>query len=415
MEPTAGAASQASQDPPRGRFPLSERTGARGRALAAGLGAAIGLLFLQAQIVSRALTAETFRNDFRLYLGAARVGLAHGFASIYDLTLQREAVEALMPAANFQPFVSPPVDAWLAVPFAGLPFTVGVALWTLMLTACVLGTWLLLAPGQLADRMVQLLLACGFLPLGFAVSVGQLAPVIGLGVAAAFALLKRGRPTLAGAALVAVWLKPQAAVLVAPALLVAGHRRAFISWLLTSAALGLGCAAALGPSGIAAYRVALAGAAQWDLMRRFSLPGQVLWGPYWPLVSLAVAAATMAVAWRVRVRPGLVMAAGLAGSLLFSPYLGLQDLCLVVPAAWLAWQDGVPRWHFALSAVVYVMLDMSLVLGPVPVLLAELTWLGSIWLIHADGRPRRSPTQGTGRRRTPPVPRTAAPTPSRGR
>jgi hypothetical protein len=402
MEPTAEASSRASPARSSRRFPLSDRTGGGGRALALAIGTGLALVVFQVQLVGRALTVETFRNDFRLYVGAARLGLGHGYSHVYDLDLQRQAVDALFPRANYQPFVSPPLDAWLATPLAGLPFSAGLVVWTVFLGSCVLLTWLLIAPGWGADRIAHLLLAVGFLPLGFAVSVGQLAPVIGLSIAVSYVLLRRGRPELAGVALLAVWLKPQTAILVAPALLVAGQRRTFVSWLLASAAVGLVTAATLGAHGIAAYRSALLVAGQWDLMRRFSLPGQPFWGFASPGVSLVVAAVTLVLARRHRHDLGMVMAAGLAGSLMFSPYLGVQDLSLLVPAAWLAWQGRLSAWHLALSAAVYAVLECSLLLGPGPVLVAEVTWLGSLWLLPVAPGPA-APTPGIARPQMPPA------------
>ena len=364
-------------------------------------------------LVFSAVTTESFRNDFRLYVAAAHLGLKHGFARIYEIDLQRQAVAGLTGTdLNYQPFISPPLAAWLATPLAPLSYQVGLLVWTSLLVICTLGTWWLIAPGHGGVRVAHLLLAVGFVPLGFAVSVGQLAPVIGLALAAAYLLIRADRPGLAGVALVVVWLKPQDALLVAPALLVSGRVRPFLSWATASAVLGLVTLASLGGPGLAAYRALLAQAGGWELMQRFSLPGQPFWGAWGTLVSLAVAVVTLVAARRQRADLGLVMAAGISGSLLLSPYLGLQDLALLVPAAWLAWRQGAPGWHFALAAVGYTVLELSLLLGPGPVLVAEVSWLLSLGLLRRDrGGAPVAPSRGRRSAPAPPRPPGAVPAP----
>jgi hypothetical protein len=55
-------------------------------------------------------------------------------------------------------------------------------------------------------------------------------------------------------------------------------------------------------------------------------------------------------AFRLRLSPGLVIAAGVLGSLLVAPYLHGSDLCLLGVAAWLVWQEraGV-AWRMPLA------------------------------------------------------------------
>jgi len=151
---------------------------------------------------------QTFKNDFRLYFGAALVGLQHGWSLIYDPGLQRQAIESL-PAGNFQPFVNPPPMAWLVAPFTAAPFAVALAAWTVLMLGALVATWWLLVGGDRGERLAHLLLALGFLPAGFALQIGQAVPLIALAVAISWALARRDRPWLAGLALLAIWLKPQ--------------------------------------------------------------------------------------------------------------------------------------------------------------------------------------------------------------
>ena len=163
------------------------------------------------------------------------------------------------------------------------------------------------------------------------------------------------------------------------ALLVCGQWRVFAAWATASLVLGAAVLATLGLHGVDAYGQALSTASQWDLMRRYSLPGQVApvaarsWSqlPCW------------ASRWCSRAACGgldLVVAAGVAGSLLFSAYLGIQDMVMMLPATWLVWRHA-PGWHRALAVAVYFGIDLGFVIGPAPVLIAEVAWLASLGFI----------------------------------
>ena len=322
---------------------------------------------------------QTFKNDFRLYFGAALVGLQHGWSLIYDPGLQRQAIESL-PAGNFQPFVNPPPMAWLVAPFTAAPFPVALAAWTVLMLGAMVATWWLLVRADRGERLAHLLLALGFLPAGFALQIGQAVPLIALAVAISWALARRDRTWLAGLALLAIWLKPQDAILVPVALLVCGQWRVFAAWATASLVLGAAVLATLGFHGVDAYGQALSTASQWDLMRRYSLPGQVAPVAASILVATAVLGVTVVLAHRLRGSLDLVVAAGVAGSLLFSAYLGIQDMVMMLPAAWLVWRHA-PGWHRALTVAVYFGIDLGFVIGPAPVLIAEVAWLASLGFI----------------------------------
>jgi hypothetical protein len=55
-------------------------------------------------------------------------------------------------------------------------------------------------------------------------------------------------------------------------------------------------------------------------------------------------------AFRLRRSPGLVIAAGVLGSLLVAPYLHGSDLCLLGVAAWLVWEErSTVAWRVPLA------------------------------------------------------------------
>ena len=88
------------------------------------------------------------------------------------------------------------------------------------------------------------------------------------------------------------------------------------------------------------------------------------------------------------------MAAGIVGSLLFTPYLGFQDFLMLIVAGWLVIRSGATQWQIALLVVGYVLLELALLVLALPILLAEVLLLGSfawrprqaLWAIPADFR-----------------------------
>ena len=71
------------------------------------------------------------------------------------------------------------------------------------------------------------------------------------------------------------------------------------------------------------------------------------------------------------------MAAGVVGSLLFTPYVGFQDFAMLVVAGWLVLRARPNAWQVALLVVGYALLEMALLVLAVPILLAEVLLLAS--------------------------------------
>jgi hypothetical protein len=282
------------------------------------------------------------------------------------------------------PFINPPPVAWLVAPLTALPAPVAYVPWVLLVSASLIGAALLLAPRDRLSRALFAALALGFLPTFVAVAFGQLAPIVGLGLAAAWVLLGQGRQVAAGLALSVIALKPQLAVLVPLALLAAGYRRAF----LTAAAAGLLLAgislASLGGHGLYAYRE-LATPLFGDLyFQRWSLTPLTGSGPLWFLAVLLAAAATAAVAWRNRGDPGLAIAAGVAGSLLVNHYLTVSDFVILLVPLWLVLREPRPAWLLALCGLTWLAGWFSLAFGP-PVIVAEVALLLALAVSRRPG------------------------------
>ena len=284
------------------------------------------------------LPQYSVRNDLRLAYGAAQVGIRDGYSRLYDLSAQTSAIESLGPGFNPQPFISPPPLAWLVTPLLALPFTAALAVWTLVLVAALVWTWHLVAPPGRLAKAAHLVLWLGLFPVAFGVMVGQPGALIAAVVATSLWLINRERPVWAGLVLSLIVLKPQLALLVPICLLAAGHAKTFGAWLAASLVIGLVALALLGPEGVARYRDVLAQTQSpaWDITRRYAVSGPLGLGPLLTAAQIVVVIVTLLAAWRHRHAGAEVpMAAGILGSLLFTPYLGFQDFLMLVVAGWL--------------------------------------------------------------------------------
>ncbi len=172
-----------------------------------------------------------------------------------------------------------------------------------------------------------------------------------------------------------MWVKPQPLLLVPLALLLLGNRRLLLGFGLSSAVVAVVSLSLLGANGLQLYLAAIKEASTWDLTRRFSIVS-LLGEKFW-LMQVLLVAVLLAVSWRCK-RIEFCYAAGILSSLLFTPYVGYQDFCLLVAVFAI-----VPRTRLSLSLSIlcYLSLEFALATGPVPVwaslglLLGYLSWL----------------------------------------
>ncbi len=343
----------------------------------------VGVLLIGFDIYAAVVTyipEYRVRNDFRLIYGAALTGLHDGYGRLYDLGAQKASVEGLGPGFYWSPFLNPPPLAWLATPLTILPFNAAVWLWTLLLFGALLLTWYLVAPGDTRlTKVAHLALWLGVFPTAFGVLVGQPVVLVALAVAACWWLSERNRAVWAGIALAAIAVKPQVAILVPLCLLVSGHTRTFVTWLAATGVLAVLALAMLGQDGLARYRDALALASQWEPTRRYAVSGLIGLGPQLYVLQAAIVAVTVAAAWRIRKHgPGLPIAVGILGSLLFTPYVGFQDFAMLFVAGWLMLRSQASKWQLGILFTGFVLLELVLVLPPVLVLITEMSLLVSI-------------------------------------
>src|SRR5260370_13009526 len=101
-----------------------------------------------------------------------------------------------------------------------------------------------------------------------------------------------------------------------------------------------------------------------------------------------VAVATLAAGWRWRGHgTAIPIAAGIPGSLLFTPYVGFQDFAMLVLAGWLVARAHPTPWQVALLVVGFALLQLVLTVLALPILPAEGLLLASL----ISQTPRKTP------------------------
>jgi hypothetical protein len=370
----------------------------RWRNLGVAAGAAAAVLFAAWDLYKwvEAFASDHFHNDFTFYLAAARIGISHGWASIYDLQLQQAELDALgsrIQIAQLARFISPPPVAWLAVPFTALPYDAGYWIWSLLLLVALAGAWYVAAPGSGRERIVHLAAALGWLPVIYGLQLGQPGLFVVMGVAGAYALLRADRPFQAGLALGVLALKPQLAFLVPIALLVSGRYRAFVGAVIALGVLAAVSAITVGADGISAYRDRLSFAAGVPVNRELTLAAFVGDLTVTRLVQVAIAIWALALVYRFRHRTvEWTFVPAIIGGLLASPYLHIDDLVMLGLAAWLFLRiDPKPRWAWVFVLGLVLTAEGIPIWGPLPLIAGELLALLLLSVAALREAQRRDP------------------------
>jgi hypothetical protein len=315
--------------------------------------------------------------DFFVYYLAARIGYVHGWAAMYDPQVFLTAQAAVV--GRPLPYLNPPELAWLVLPLSLLPYGVALWIWRCVLASGFLTAWFLAAPGARAWKVLSAVAGAALLPVFISFSFGQVSLLIAAAVAVSWWLLRQQHQWLAGVALAAIFLKPQAAFLVPVALLLAGYWRTFLSWAGTTAALGMIALLAVAPSGLEQLIQSL------GLVRGLPGPIQISLERQLPLpLGLIAAALTIAVflvlSYRLRrSRPEIPVAAGLMTSILVSPYINFYDLSAAMLAAWLILRTKPEGLHRTVALGAYVPLYLAPVM---PLLCLAFLWA---WLVTMFG------------------------------
>ena len=368
----------------------------RWRNLGVASGAVTAVLFAAYDLYqwAQAYAGDRFHNDFTFYYAAARIGLAHGWPKIYDLGLQQAELDAIgsgIKIAQLARYISPPPVAWSAVPLISLPFPVAYWIWSALLLAALVLTWHLAAPGSGRVRLIHLAAAMAWLPVIYALQLGQPGLFVALGVAACYALLNADRPFWAGVVLGALALKPQLAFLVPASLLLSGRTRAFWGSVVSLGLLAAMSAIALGLSGISAFEARLSFAAGVPVNQELTIAPLVGNFLATRAVQLLIAAWSLVLAYRLRKRgPGWFLVPPLVGGMLATPYLHLDDLVMLGLAGWLCLRASPPPTAGALILAMVVAAEGIPIWGPLPLVVGELASLVllSVASLNTDGPAR---------------------------
>jgi Glycosyltransferase family 87 len=324
--------------------------------------------------------SDHFHNDFTFYYAAARIGVTHGWQSIYDLNLQQSELDAIgsrIRIAELARYISPPPVAWLALPFTLLPYPAAYVVWSALLLTALVGTWYLAAPGAGRLRLIHLVAALAWLPVIYGLQLGQPGLFVALGVAGSYALLRRHRPFLSGLALGVIVLKPQLGFLLPIALLAGGRFRALAGAAVAIGLLLIGSGFNVGPDGMAAYAERLSFAADVPVNRQLTIALIIGGLGAARLVQGALAIWALALVFRLRKQsPEWIYVLAILGGLLATPYLHLDDLVMLGLAIWLYLRiPGRPRWSWAFVLALVVAAEGIPEWGPLPLIAGEIAAL----------------------------------------
>ncbi len=289
--------------------------------------------------------------DFHAYEAAARVGKQWGWAQIYDQGQVRAAERQLVPQQSTLRFISPPPVAWLAAGLTPIPYWAAYGVWA----ALMLGALAFALAWSTSYRGPTRLVAVGVAIVPWwvlhALYVGQVVPLVAASVLIAWRLVREERDVAAGIVLSLVVLKPQTAAVVPVALLAIGRYRAFAAWVVGAATVAGASLLTLGPNGLAEYLTSLNGLP--TSSSEVTLGGALgLTGAAVALCGALIVSAALVTAHRVRSAPGVAIAAALLASLLASPYLYENDLCLLGAAGWILWEERpTPFWRASLITI----------------------------------------------------------------
>jgi hypothetical protein len=319
---------------------------------------------------------------------AGQVGRAHGFAHMYDPAVFLPALQAS--SGRFMPYLNPPPLAGLVLALTFLPYRWALVVWVSVLVAALVFAWRLVAPGTRLVRVAHLTAVAALLPVLFGLWLGQATFLVIAAVALCWWFLQHGRPTLAGVALAGLALKPQVAILVPPALLLAGYGRVFFSWAAATLVLVVASLLLIGADGVQYYRQAIEVVYQLPGLKPDTLAGVLGLSLAGRLAAALAAGVALFTAWRARgAGPEWPIAAALIGSVLASPYLNVYDLTALVLAGWLVLRTEPPLWQKLLLLPGYALFALATG-GSAPVVIFACAWALSLLGLAGGRRPAPS-------------------------
>ncbi|HEV7679108.1 MAG TPA: glycosyltransferase family 87 protein [Candidatus Dormibacteraeota bacterium] len=298
------------------------------------------------------------KTDYLPFATGAQV-LQADPSCLYCMDAQASAQAAILgyrPTAGFpQPFVNPPLTALLLRPFAALPLRTGMAVFVLVLLFALLMAMRLasrLLPAAWPDwrRLLVMASAAFSIPAATALFLAQWAPLLLLAAVGALAAMRARRPVLAGLMLAALVVKPQTVWLALPLLAVAGSWRVLLGFGAGAAGWALTGLALVGPAELLQWPRLVLERHVGEAHRTAGLPGAVAgWTGSDPaafvaavVLAVAVVAGAVALRRRLRGRPEVALAVGVALSMVCAPHVFPDDLMLLAVTA-IVWAPFAPR------------------------------------------------------------------------
>lgn len=350
---------------------------------------------------------HTDHGDLPAFLTGARlVGSDPG--CLYCPTAQAAAQTAVLGHPSdigINPYVNPPLAAWVLQPLARLPVGAAMAVFTVISLAALAAAALVLSrvlpPEWPRSRRAAVgVITAVVLPAGSVLALGQWSLLLLLAAAGAAVLIRHGDRIEAGLLIGVLLLKPQLVWLVVPALVVAGAWRSLAGFAMAAAAwLGTGLLIA-GPRFPADLVHIVRGSQVGEAYKTAGLPGFAasagLSGSAAVALSAVLAGGAVALSWALRGRLRrdlpLALGLGLALSALCSPHVFSGDLVLLaVPLTLLAARVPVPAMAASVALGVAWLVDQQF--GGDPARMESLVAIGvTAWLVAtiAERRPGRA-------------------------
>lgn len=306
---------------------------------------------LIAIVLNFAARNEPIGIDFHTYAAAAEVGLEQGWPNIYDQGRVAVQQKILVPDEVAQPFLSPPTVAWLVAALEPLPYELSFYIWAVLTLVAFAAALAWAAYSRGVDRWILVAAAVAPWWVLEAARVGQVVPLVAAALAVSWRLLRNDRNVAAGVVLSLLLLKPNTAFVVPLAVLAAGRFRTFVTVSAVGAVLAVIALLTVGGDGAFNYWSQLTGslptgADALTLERALDVRGPVV-----TVLRIVIICVVLVAAFRLRRSPGLVLVVGILGSLVAVPYLHASDLCLLVVAAVIVWEERpVLAWRLPLAA-----------------------------------------------------------------
>ena len=334
--------------------------------------------------------------DYHTYKAAAVIGLEEGWSEIYDQATVAVAQIQLDPGEVAQPFLSPPTVAWLVTPLVPVPYSLSYYVWAVLTLVAYVAALAWSTSSRGLDRWILVAAAVAPWWVLEAVRVGQVVPLVAAGMAVSWRLLRENRNVASGLALSLLLLKPNTAFLVPFAVLAAGRVRAFAALSTVGAVFVVVALLTVGGDGAFDYWSQLTGSLPTGADALTLERALGFHGPAITALRVVIIVAVLIAALRLRHSPGLVLVAGILGSLIAVPYLHASDLCLLAVAAVIVWEERpVMAWRVPVAAgwlltgpyVGWVGVGLPLQRWP----LVELAFLVGICVIAWRVKPSRPP------------------------